>query len=320
LSQLTIINSLDYVPGLAEVCVMLDRIWKFFYWLAALIGVAVFTAAMIVLSYHPWRQSSADLLWRSSSNAITSTSHSWLGFLAFWIIAPTVTWISVFIHKWNNNKRGEILSPFKTAFNEMSSPIEIIGVGIVFVIWLVLFGCFLVKIVYDDHQTLVAQANAPKPACPTCPNCPQTVCPAQHVGHSATPGNSRKSLDIVCQSLGDCPKEELRSATFWLSSFTNKWKGILKAVPPSKMPDAEKAMADTVHGEELLICGDYASHYSTDVIALRAALSDRLGQHNKDMDITYKWAAGRYCSISDLEEIIGDLQEMAGKVLSLREQ
>jgi hypothetical protein len=41
----------------------------------------------------------------------------------------------------------------------MTSPTQIIEVGIVVGVWLVLFGCFIVKSVYDDHQGLVKAAS-----------------------------------------------------------------------------------------------------------------------------------------------------------------
>jgi hypothetical protein len=71
---------------------------------------------------------------------------------------------------------------FARAFQESFKSALVTG-GITLSVWVVVFGCFLVRRIYNDHRWAIARIatleNAPKPTCPTCPNClPQKTCPA----------------------------------------------------------------------------------------------------------------------------------------------
>jgi hypothetical protein len=198
------------------------------------------------------------------------------------------------------------------------------------VVWLVIFGCFLVKFVYDDNQYLLAKTNAPKPTCPICPTCPSCSTPQRTGGKLVPP---EKTVDIRCQNLAECPARELsRRAEVLASNIEAITSDYFKYVkkeqdrcislfPATDMEGRRNcwnSLGKLFLGQETIQMGIYRPRYHSDVIAMKKTLADRSGDHDSDADSDYK-AAGmpRFGNIGNLERITSDLRKLAGEVLSV---
>jgi len=142
---------------------------------------------------------------------------------------------------------------------------------------------------------------------------------------------SRPSLDIKCANLADCPKEELSKRANEMADliesvvrdYQNKLEKLsaeARSVPEGSpnFAEARATLSQNVRAEGFFAMGKYKKHHS-DVIALRKALSDRIGEHNTDIDFDYELAGEpNNVSIYPLQRIVSDLRELAGKVLAVR--
>jgi hypothetical protein len=130
------------------------RLFNFIRWAFALLGVCLLFSMAIALYIVSWQEHLLHLLWRSASRTIAETSHTWLGFCAFWVAAPVLVWIAIFIYKWDRLRRRGSMAPLKSAFEESTSPLEMIPLAIVAGVWLVIFGVFIARTLYNEHHDM----------------------------------------------------------------------------------------------------------------------------------------------------------------------
>jgi hypothetical protein len=153
-----------------------------------------------------------------------------------------------------------------------------------------------------------------------------------NLGRSPAPPN-QPSLDILCQSLADCPSKELSKRANELASelesivapYYKKNKELLanlNTIPlgTPEYAEAQHRAGQTIDGERMLVMGSYRRQYHTAVIAMRMALMNRTGRHNTGMDSRYDWVGTDHGNPQQLKDIASDLREMGGEVLALRQR
>jgi hypothetical protein len=128
------------------------RFFNFCRWLLALFGLVLFITLAVALYIPTWHEHLVHLLWQSASRTLTATSHTWLAFLAFWVVAPILIWIGIIIYKLRGLYRRQAVSPMKTAFLKSTSALEMIPLSVIAGVWLVIFGVFIVHTIYHEHQ------------------------------------------------------------------------------------------------------------------------------------------------------------------------
>ena len=149
------------------------------------------------------------------------------------------------------------------------------------------------------------------------------------------PKSNGPSLDIICQHLADCPSEELSKRAIELAGVIEQilnerdeqMKKILVADQdiPKNSPDYARIHSQLnpdLRGINFVAYNKYEGHHA-DVVAMRRALSDRLGDHNQSKDDDYALAGGSMgpnFAVGVLPGIMADLKDMAGRVRAMRQQ
>jgi hypothetical protein len=123
-------------------------------------------------------------------SVLIALSTSTLAIILFSLASPVVTFFITLGVVSKLNPERNIVEHLKQSVTP-----TLIGFAVPLVLLACVFGWKIVETVYNDHQLLVARANAPKPSCPTCTICP--TCP-KHSGEksvsSARGPNERKRL------------------------------------------------------------------------------------------------------------------------------
>ena len=117
-----------------------------------------------------------NLLAQAWTELLRALSTSTLSVVLFSFFVPATIWFATIISKWWSGRNSAPPVTFGSAFGR-SAPSAIITAGITVLVWVLIFGCFVVRTVYNDHESLVLRANAPKPQCPSCATC--AICPPQ---------------------------------------------------------------------------------------------------------------------------------------------
>jgi hypothetical protein len=133
------------------------RLLRFCRWTLALVGFCVFLTALLLLFSTTLQSNFSHLLKESASTALSETSHTALGFLLFWVVVPSIVWISVFVYKWRTNKKAGVGTPLKSAFLDSTKPLEMIPLAVIAGVWLVILGVFLGKSIYSIHHDEVGR-------------------------------------------------------------------------------------------------------------------------------------------------------------------
>jgi hypothetical protein len=119
-----------------------------------------------------------NLFFRTWTDLLSALGTTTLAVVLFSVLVPAVIWLGTVIAKWRSGKDSVPPMTLGNAFRH-SAPSAFGTAGITLIVWALVFGCFGVRAVYNDHQVLVAKANAPKLPCPECPSC--STCPPSKV-------------------------------------------------------------------------------------------------------------------------------------------
>ncbi len=105
--------------------------------------------------------------WKSVTVALSTSA---LSIILYSLAAPVVTFgvTLALVSRQDRNKT------FVEHLKQSAIP-TLVGFAVPLVLLACVFGWKIITTVYEDHQALVAQANAPKPTCPVCAGCPS--CP-----------------------------------------------------------------------------------------------------------------------------------------------
>jgi hypothetical protein len=134
-----------------------------------------------------------NLLHQSSQNflaGLSATALSWWVQGIVWFFATeTATYAVIWAKRGKDAMKAHVAENFKIGFY--------VWLVVMVCVYGPIFGWYLVKAVYDDHQALAATvtrlANEPKPICPTCAACP-TPKPCKVSGLNSTPDEEKKRL------------------------------------------------------------------------------------------------------------------------------
>ena len=128
------------------------RLFNFFRWTFALIGLCLIGATAFVLFWPQWRLPALHILWRSASSSVFGTSHNWAGYVISWIAIPGLVWLVFFILRFRQQVRSQpILAALGHSFRQSTKPADSIRGSIILGVWLTAFGIFVAKNIYDDH-------------------------------------------------------------------------------------------------------------------------------------------------------------------------
>lgn len=115
-----------------------------------------------------------NLLSRSWTDLLRALGTTTLAVVLFSILVPGVLWFSSVLRKWRATRRRTPPTKLREAFSE-SVRSALMTVGITVGVWIVVFGCVVVRRTYNDHMFAVAEIaqlqQTPKPPCPICPTC-----------------------------------------------------------------------------------------------------------------------------------------------------
>jgi len=95
-----------------------------------------------------------NLLSRSWDAMIRATGTTTLGFVVWTILIAAVGWVATIVTKWFELKRNKTSFPFRSAMRDSAWAGVFAATGIGFLV-LVAFCVFVVRTVYDDHESLV---------------------------------------------------------------------------------------------------------------------------------------------------------------------
>ncbi len=102
----------------------------------------------------PIRTSFVNLLYHTWQEILGAFSTSTLSLVIGSVAIPTLIWLgNVAVQFWLLRRR-KVRSPLREAFAQ-SWVSAVVTATMTVIAWTVIVGCFLVKIVYDDHQSLV---------------------------------------------------------------------------------------------------------------------------------------------------------------------
>lgn len=93
-----------------------------------------------------------NLLKTTGSNIITAFSTSVINLFVFSVFVPLATWTGSVLVTWPRSDRK--LSSLRRSFRVSLLPAAMSG-GITLLAWTIIFTCFFIHAVYDDHQGLV---------------------------------------------------------------------------------------------------------------------------------------------------------------------